>query len=68
MLMHFLVFVWIMKNRFAKLNAQLATMVVPGLEEETLVSLLTILNPPNKGYFAGEINFIDGNRFRHINL
>ena len=43
-------------------------MVVPGLEEETLVSLLTILNPPNKGYFAGEINFIDGNRFRHINL
>jgi len=66
MLMHFLVFVWILKNRFAKLNAQLATMVLPGLEEETLMSLLTILNPPNKGYFAGEINFINGNRLRNI--
>jgi len=66
MLMHFLVSVWILKNRFAKLNSQLATMVVPGLEEETLMSLLTILNPPNKGIFAGEINFINGNRLRNI--
>jgi hypothetical protein len=66
MLMHFLVFVWILKNRFAKLNAQLATMVVPGLEEETLMSLLTILNPSNKGYFEGEINFINGNRIHNI--
>jgi hypothetical protein len=66
MIMHFLVFVWILKNRFAKINAQLETMFVPGLEEETLVSLLTILNPPNKGYFTGEINFINGNGLRNI--
>jgi hypothetical protein len=66
MIVHFLVFVWILKNRFAKLNAQLATMVVPGLEEETLISLWTILNPPNKGYFTGEINFINGKRLRNI--
>lgn len=65
MLIHFLFFVWILKNRFAKLNAQLATMVVPGLEEETLMSLLTILNPPNKGYFTGEIIFTNGNRHRN---
>jgi hypothetical protein len=65
--MHFLLFVWILKNRFAKLNAQLATMVVPGLEEETLASLLTILNLPNKGYFAKEINFINGNRLHSMN-
>lgn len=66
MIMHFLVFVWSLKNRFAKLNAQLATMVATGLEEETLVSLLTILNPQNNGYFAGEINFINVNRLRNI--
>jgi len=60
LIMQFSFFVWILKNRFAKLNAQLAAMVVSGLEEETLVSLLTILNPPNKGYCAGGINFING--------
>jgi hypothetical protein len=66
MIMHFLVFVWILKNRFAKLNAQLAEMVIPGHDEETLVSLLSILNTPNKGYFGVEINFINGNRLLNI--
>jgi hypothetical protein len=41
-------------------------MVVPGLKEETFMSLLTILNLPNKGYFAGEINFINGNRLYNM--
>jgi hypothetical protein len=66
MIMHFLVFVWILKNRFAKLNAQLAAMVNPGRDEDTLVSLLSIFNTPNKGYFAGEINFINGNQLQNM--
>lgn len=62
MVMHYLLFVWILKDRFGKLNAQLSAMVVPGLEEETLVSLFSILDPPNKGYYAGEIDFMHGSR------
>jgi hypothetical protein len=66
MIFNFLVFVLIFKNRFAKLNAQLATMVVPGLEEEALMSSLTILSPPNKGYFAQASNVINGNHLRNM--
>jgi hypothetical protein len=62
MIIHYLDFVWILNNRFGKLNAQLSAMAVSGLEEETLVSLFSILDPPNKGHLAGEINFIRGTR------
>jgi hypothetical protein len=43
-IIQFLVYVWILKNRFGKLNKQLSAMVIRGFEEETLATLLPILD------------------------
>jgi hypothetical protein len=59
MIMNFLVCVWILKNRFCKLNAQLSALVVRGFDEQ-LVSLISILNPMNKAVLAGELNYVSG--------
>jgi hypothetical protein len=64
-IMQFLVFVWILKHRFRKLNVQLSAMVVRGFEEETLVTLLPILEQPNKAAFAGEVNVVTGSHISH---
>jgi hypothetical protein len=65
MLIQFLVFVWILKNRFGKLNIQLSAMVVRGFEEETLATLLPILDQPNKMGFAGNVNVVHGSENLH---
>jgi hypothetical protein len=61
-IIQFLVFVWILKHRFRKLNVQLSAMVVRGFEEETL---LPILEQPNKAAFAGEVNVVTGSHISH---
>ncbi|PNF31396.1 hypothetical protein B7P43_G04082 [Cryptotermes secundus] len=60
MIVHFLVFVWILKNRFCKLNAQLSSLVDRRFEEQHLVPLFSTLNSMNKADLAGEFNFISG--------
>jgi hypothetical protein len=48
MIVQYAVCVWILKNRFRKLNAQLSEMVVPGYEEESLETFASISDHPNK--------------------
>jgi hypothetical protein len=62
MIINFLVFVWILKNRLCKLNAQLSALVVRGFEEQHLASLFSTLNPMNKAEPAGESNFVSGSQ------
>jgi hypothetical protein len=48
MIVQYDVCVWILKNSFRKLNAQLSAMVVPGYEEESLEIFASILDHPDK--------------------
>jgi hypothetical protein len=59
MILHFLVFVWILKNRLLKLNFQLSGLVSPDFEEDQLVSLLSALSPMNKMVLTGECKFVN---------
>jgi hypothetical protein len=62
MLLHFLVFVWILKNRFVKVNAQLSALVAHEFEEEQLMSLLSALSPVNEMILIGEFNVVNGSK------
>jgi hypothetical protein len=59
MILHFLVFVWILKNRLLKVNRQLSAIVSRDFEEEQLMSLLSALSPMNKMVFTEEVNFVN---------
>jgi hypothetical protein len=48
MLVEYLVFVWILKNRLGKLNAQLSAMLISNFEEESLETFASILDYSNK--------------------
>jgi hypothetical protein len=60
MIINFLAFVWILKNRLCKLNAQLSALVVRGFEEQHLVALFSTLNPMKKVDLTGEFNCVSG--------
>jgi hypothetical protein len=50
---------------FGKQNVQLPAIFVLGFEEESLVTLLPVLDQLNKTAFAGELNFINGSNILH---
>jgi hypothetical protein len=47
---------------FGKLNAQLSAMVSRGFEEETVVTISSILNPANETGFSGSFKFEKGSQ------
>jgi hypothetical protein len=66
MIVQYVVFVWILKNRLGKLNTQLSAMLKPNFEEECLETFVSVLdhsikvNPTDKVLFGSKSENLKG--------
>ncbi|PNF23494.1 hypothetical protein B7P43_G06516 [Cryptotermes secundus] len=57
MLVQYLIFVWILKSRLAKLNTQLSAMLISNFEEESLETFVSVLEHSSKANSTDTVLF-----------